>query len=274
MMTEQVAATATTPVIEGQQSNDGVWYSSFEHPDTKAVVAAKGWKSAEMAVQSYSNLEKLMGADKAGRGIVWPKDENDKDGWNNVFQKMGRPESADKYQLTVPEGQPDTLVKYMAPVFHELGLSQGQAAGLAEKWNSFAGDYAKQAEQQDVYKSEQSYASLQKEWGPAFAERTEIANRAAELAGITQEQFMSIERVLGVDAAAKMFFTFGKAAAVSENPPKGLGGNGQSFTLTPDEAKSHLEVLKRDGVFMKKWMSGDADARAQIDKLNKAMAAA
>ena len=52
------------------------------------------------------------------------------------------PESADKYELPVPEGDTGEFAKAVAPLFHQAGLSAAQAKALAEGWNAMQGEQA------------------------------------------------------------------------------------------------------------------------------------
>ena len=60
-----VADAAGAPATNTQET----WYSGLPE-ETRGMVEIKGWKGPEDAIQSYANLEKMLGADKAGRGLV------------------------------------------------------------------------------------------------------------------------------------------------------------------------------------------------------------
>jgi hypothetical protein len=45
--------------------------------------------------KSYINATKMIGQDK----VVIPNNNSTEDQWNEVYEKLGRPESADKYSL-------------------------------------------------------------------------------------------------------------------------------------------------------------------------------
>ena len=120
----------SAPVADG-------WVSSLPE-SVRGVVLNKGWKAPEDAITSYANLEKLLGADKAGRGVVLPKDDAGADEWGQFWNRLGRPEAADQYNIPLPDGDDGGFAKQAATWFHEAGLTQRQAEGLAGKWNEFA----------------------------------------------------------------------------------------------------------------------------------------
>lgn len=243
------------------------WTASFDE-GTRGLIQTKGWKSPADAIGSYVNLEKLLGADKAGRAIVPPKDDASPEEWSAFYQKLGRPDSAEGYKLGVPDGDTGEFAKVAAGKFHELGLSAKQAEGLAAWWNEYAGG----AQQQQMASFEQQSAidlqDLQKEWGPNFEANAELARRAIREAGLSSEEGQAIERALGVKKAAQVFAFLGKQFA--EAPMKGGEGAPQGrFGATPEDAKARIAALKRDQDWTAKYLAGNADARAEFERLHR-----
>ena len=104
------------------------------HGDShKDFVAGKGWKTGDDAITGYQNLEKLIGAEKAGRSVVLPKDENDVEG-NKAFRaKLGVPEKVDGY--AIPEAyrealKDDALMPHVAAAALKHGLTPKQYEGF------------------------------------------------------------------------------------------------------------------------------------------------
>ena len=90
-MDEQGSVQSGNPGEVGQaQGQQGQWYDAFPE-DVRGLVQNKGWQSPVDAIQSYTNLEKFLGADKAGRGLVLPKDDAGADEWGQVYDRLGRP---------------------------------------------------------------------------------------------------------------------------------------------------------------------------------------
>ena len=73
-----------------QQGGDGgqPWFAGFQNAEAKTFVESKGFKDPESLVTSYANMEKLLGADRAGRTVVLPKDANDAEGLKAFRAKM------------------------------------------------------------------------------------------------------------------------------------------------------------------------------------------
>lgn len=245
----------------------GEWFDGFPD-DVRGVIQNKGWKSPADAIGSYMNLEKLLGADKAGRGLVMPKDDAPAEEWSAFWGRLGRPETPDGYQLPVPEGDPGEFAKTAATWFHDVGIPAKQAQALTEKWNEYQQAVGQQMEAEWQQRSALDVQELQKSWGQQFDAQVELGRRAIREAGLSAEQAVAIERALGVKAAAEAFAKLGRAYA--EAPMKGGDGAGPgSFGATPEDAKARIAALKGDAAWAARYLNGDADARAEFERLHQ-----
>ena len=247
---------ATTPPAEKP------WFDGFADADTKAWAEKKGFKSPEAVAQSARNLEQFVGADKAGRGIVIPKDPGDKAGWDAVYSKLGRPESADKYNIPVPEGDDGEFAKSVAPLLHQAGLTQNQAEVLAKGWNEMQAKISADAAQAKEQQISVDIVDLKREWGSSYDEQYELAKRASREAGVTEESSAKLVNALGAKEAIKMFAKLGQQFA--EHRAKGLGDSMQSSTfLTPETAKARLAELSKDREWGNRVLNHPNSAEAQ-----------
>lgn len=109
------------------------------------------------------------------------------------YQKLGRPETADKYTITKPEGLPDdvpyepSIEPWFKDVSYKLNLSAKQAEGLYnEYWNFVKG--GSEANKKAV---EASVNALKDEWkGDKFKTNTAIATRAWKELGKGHDAFL------------------------------------------------------------------------------------
>ena len=258
------SASAGNPAPDAGTTPD--WTASFDD-GTRGVIQNKGWKSPADVVGSYTNLEKLLGADKAGRAIVPPKDDAKPEEWGQFYTKLGRPETADAYKLPVPEGDSGEFAKTAAGWFHEAGLNQKQAEGLSGKWNELQPAMKQQHDGKLAQQAEIDIQDLKKSWGKDFELQSELARRAMRESGLTAEEGEKIERSLGVKKAAEVFASLGKQFA--EAPIKGGEGVRGTFGLTPESAKAQIIAKQTDAEWVAKYMNGNADARAEFDRLHK-----
>ena len=220
------------------------------------LVKAKGWKGPADALLSYQNLEKVFGADKAGRTILAPKSDDDAEGWNSLYNRLGRPESADKYELPVPEGDDGSFAQAVAPVLHELGLTNKQAKGLAEWWNETSGKRIEMERESFLNRSEEEFTALRREWGAAADQNIELAKRAVAKfgadAGIDADSLERLEEAIGT---GPMLTSFAEGTFVAA---EGTTGG----ALTPQAAKNKIAGMFADQEFMARYMNRDEKIRA------------
>lgn len=265
---EQQQQAAPAPEQQ-QQAPDASksWYSGFDDI-TRGYVEQKGFKDPAAVVNSYQNLEKLMGHERAGRTMVLPKDDQDTETLGKIYDRLGRPAAPEDYKLPVPEGDAGEFAKTASKWFHEAGLSNKQAEMLAAKFNEHGGGLQAAQEAELERQRDSDFAKLEQEWGPQFEVRAEVARRAMREAGLTPEEGAQLERTLGVHKAAKAFEFFGKL--FNEHSGKGFENSGGGrFSQTPEEAKSRIDSLTKDKAWQARYFGGDADARAEFDRLQK-----
>ena len=263
-MSDEGSATAGNPTAPAAAP---AWYAP-EGLDAQTstqlgeLVKAKGWKGPADALLSYQNLEKVFGADKAGRTILAPKSDDDADGWSAVYNRLGRPESPDKYELPVPEGDDGSFAQSVAPVLHELGLTAKQAKGLAEWWNEASAKRIELEGESFSSQSEAEYKSLQQEWGAAAAQNEELAKRAvlkfSKEAGIDEDTFDAMERAIGTAKLMKLFHSIGASFAEGDFVSSEMPAAG---ALSPQQAKNKIAGMFADEEFMGRYLNSDERIR-------------
>lgn len=234
------------------------------------LVKTKGWKHPAEALLSYQNLESVFGADKAGRTILAPKGDDDAEGWNAVYQRLGRPDTPDAYELPVPEGDDGSFMKVAAQWLHEAGTSKREAQALAGKWNAYAAELAKQQEAATAAKFEADLAGLRTEWGQANDQRMELARRAfaqfGKEAGLDEGAWDALGAVVGPAPLLKLFAAVGGKFA--EGTFVGGDDRGAGFKRTPAEAQAEITKKFTDQEFMARYTHNDAKIRqAAIDEM-------
>jgi len=267
------AATTTTtaPAAPPAVSTTGFDWKSVGVDDAGVnLVNERQWKGPSDLLKSYTNLEKLTGV-PADRLIKLPKD-NDPAAWNEVYTKLGRPETADKYVIPVPEGQDATFAATAKGWFHEAGIPQVAATKLAEKWNGFIAEtQTKQAEAQ-AQRDTIQVKELQTAWGAKYDDNAKVVDRAAETFGMTQEQLTVLKSVLGPKAAMEFLYNIGSKVAVEDRAAHGMQQKGE-FTLTPDAAKAKIAELKSSRSFAQLFQSTDPkqrmEAQAEMTRLHQ-----
>lgn len=234
---------------------DNSWVNGL-NDETKAFVETKGFKDPASVLDSYRNLEKLMGAPRDK--LLKIPETDDLDGMNEFYNKLGRPKEAKEYEFELPEGAAsESFTEWAKNTFHAEGLTSDQAKGFMEKYGEFY-ESEMQAEQEQYEADVNTQKTkLTKEWGAAHEQNMMIARSAAKTLGMGTEQIDALERVLGYDGVMKMFHGVGTKTgeASFHDGDGGLAGG----ALTPGQAMAKIKELRRDKNFAQKL--GEKDAK-------------
>lgn len=253
---------------QGQQQPAIAWAPDLNDPELIGHAQAKQWASPVDAMRAHRELEKLFGADRAGRTITIPKDETDTNGWQQVFSKLGRPENADGYELPVPKDQDGAFAKQAATWFHEAGLPKWQAKRIAEKFNEFMTQGAASDAQAQAEALAAEHAQLAKDWGtgPAALVQREVARRAATKLGLTSDHIDALEKVVGYSGVMKAFAKMGEL--MGEHKAEGLDQSGGFSTMTPEQARSRRSQLMADPQWVAKAQNPNSAEWAELQRID------
>ncbi len=252
--TTGAGATATTSWIDGLPSQN------------KEYVTQKGFKDPAAIVDSYRNLETLLGAPK-DRLMKLPENMSDQKSMAEIYDKLGRPKAPTEYSWKVPEGtqaNPE-FTKFTQELFHKVGLSKAQGEQLASEWNQFAaGNQAQELQAKQAQLTTEKQA-LTKEWGAAVGDNLKMCAKAAQTFGLDKTALDKLESALGYSATMKFLHQIG--TKVGEH--NFVAGDSSAFdgALTPDRALAQINELKADKSWVQKYTSGDRSARQQMEKL-------
>jgi hypothetical protein len=246
------------------------WLDSLS-PEDKTYAESKGWKAdtpPDALFNSYKNLEKVWGADKAGRTLTLPKDASDTAALDAIYDKLGRPADPTGYEIALPEGAPTEFADKAKGWFHKAGLSTTQAKAVTEAYQALELEQAQALEQRDVTDK----AALEKEWGADYTQKVEIAKRGIAAAGLSEEEVRNLELALGPARATKMLEFYGRNYVEGQplnggQPPGGFG------SLNPAQAQAKVNELYGDANFMQRYNNPDpkirATAQAEMEELVK-----
>ena len=184
-ITQETVPVETTTTTEPTATQSNVAKSDTPvSPTTETQPVAKTWKEAiseefrndpniekfteiDALAKSYINATQMIGKDK----VAVPNKNSTDDQWNEVYDKLGRPESADKYSLNAKsEVVPidDNAIKQFAENAHQLGLNNKQAQGILEFYKNNMEGMAQQAKVDTETAQAQSTQELRQEWGREF----------------------------------------------------------------------------------------------------------
>lgn len=262
------AAPAATPAAPAAPAGHGIaWLPADADADLVGHVQNKAWGSPVDAVKGARELEKLLGADRAGRTVTVPKDDAPAEEWAKFHDRLGRPGAPEQYKLAVPEGMPAEFAKAAAAKFHELGLTARQAEALSKWWNDTGTQQtaAQEAAMQATLEAE--HKALEKDWGtgPDASARRELARRAAVHLGLDEAAIDGIERTAGYAKTLKALAKVGDM--LREGGIEGAGEVG-TFGNTPEGAKAKRAQLMADKEWVKRAMVPNSREWAELQKLD------
>ena len=258
------AAPAAAPEVQTS------WHSGFDQ-ETSGWLENRGLtkfdeKSAiPELVKGFRNAEKYIGtpADKLVKIPDW--DKADKVELDQIYSKLGRPNDPKDYNIPVPDGQPRDFADWAQGIFHEAGLSTRQASAVTAKWNEYVagmmeGDGASKAQ---AMKDQE--AGLRNEWGDAYDKYDSMAANAINSLGVKDNQLAALRDSLGFDGAMKLFANIGEKIGEAQYVSgEGRGGNGP---MTTAQAASKLAQLKNDKEWVNKYLAGNAEVNAEMNRL-------
>lgn len=240
--------------------------------NAREYVTNKGWKSPADIVTSYQNLEPKIQA----KGVLLPK-EGDAASEAEFRKAMGVPESADKYEIKLPEGAAidGAFLSTAKGWMHEAGLTPKQAQIIASKWNDFTTASLNDTAKAKLKASEEGLQAVEKEWGNQTDANKAAAQRAfkavAKDAGMEAADLDTIEEAIGTAKMLKMFAKVGNMIGEARFVDGGHTGAGSH--LTPEAARARMNELKTDRGWFAKFQAGDLAAKTEWENLIKAAAA-
>jgi hypothetical protein len=159
---------------------------------------------------------------------------------STFYNKMGRPEKDDGYELTLPEGltYSDEDMKSFRAAAHKMGLSATHAKTLFDWHTNLSIEDAKASSLKQKEDLQAIEGTLKKEWGAAYDNKKELALRAVRtFAGDDADALAALEEGLGNDPRmVKLFNKIGEA--ITEDKLKG-----NAPVYTPGENQDAINAI-------------------------------
>ena len=213
--------------------------------------------------KSYINATKMIGQDK----VAIPNNNSTEDQWNDVYAKLGRPESADKYTLDAKSevvNFDDTAIKSFAEQSHKLGLNNKQAQGILEFYKYNMEGTAQQSKIDTETAQAQAEQQLRQEWGRDFEGKVKQAGALAK-ANINPEVLdMTLSNGTRLGDHPEIIKGFAKIAGMMQEDKivATESENAQSVNNIEDEISSI--VNDRNGPY---WNKGHPDHDKMVQQV-------
>lgn len=164
--------------------------------EQSAPTVAKSWKETiseefrndpniskfteiDALAKSYINATRMIGQDK----VAIPNENSTEDQWQEVYGKLGRPESPDKYKLETASdvvSLDEGAIKSFAQNAHQLGLNNKQAQGILEFYKNSMEGSVQQARIDTETAQANAEQELRKEWGSNYDNNIKKAGSVAK----------------------------------------------------------------------------------------------
>jgi hypothetical protein len=228
------------------------------------------YQSVGDLAKGHVHLSRMM-----GNSVKIPGEDTTDEERNDFYTKLGRPETADKYEYArpdMPEGMPydEDSEKAFKQLAHDQGLSQTQLGSILDFYNKFALD--SQIDQklhmdEAYFKGE---AALQKEWGmKGYDRNVSIAQRAMkEFGGPELEKLLTEDPRGSHPALIKAFYQMG----LKSQEARPLDSEHDSSFLDVGSAQKEIESFNKSShkYYKAYWNKTDpkhAEAVAYRDRL-------
>lgn len=123
----ETSAPAETTVLGSTEGDNQDWKSTLSD-DLKNDPTLSNFKDVESLAKTVVHQQKVLGS-----RIPIPKTDEEK---AEVYNKLGRPETADKYEVSIPTDYkqyiPEEQVNQFKNVAHNIGLNNEQVNALIE----------------------------------------------------------------------------------------------------------------------------------------------
>lgn len=222
--------------------------------------------------KSYKHAATLVGADRA-QVLRLPK-APDAPEWEDVWNRLGRPEKPDGYALATPDGTPPETLTALADVFHKAGMTKQQADAVMGWYGERVQAAMTERSQRAEIGAQEAVRLLKQEWGAAYDDQVHAARQAVrEYGGEAFTKLLDETGLHSHPAVVRMMARIGASLA----EPGGLkgGGNGQATggPVTPAAAVQEIARLRGDRQFtadlMARTAPGHQAARERWDNLHR-----
>lgn len=270
-MTE-IMEVPTEPKIEAQTPAPGTeptdWMTLTDEfrngapENVKDLLTKKGYTHLGQFFDSYTEMEKFQGV---GKHLVIPEAE-DAEGWNDVYNQLGRPPTHDKYEFAY-EGDveiSEELTGQFKEYAHGLGLTQNQFNKIV---NFQLDAVAAQTQAYEIQMTEQQEANV-----TALKEKFGEVNYNAKVTGARIiADSLGIYKTLEAKGLASDPDIIMMLDTIANRTDEDVIAPQTSVTTTKSPIEERDEIMKNP-VFKDKFARGRKELMARYMELNQIIA--
>ena len=243
MADEQTTTVQDNPVVEektilGSGASDNQDWRSSLNDELKNNPTIQNIKDLESAATTLVHQQKMIGS-----RIPIPKTDEER---AELYTKLGRPETSDKYSFTIPETHSqffnEDQVKQFRNVAHNIGLSNDQAKALID-YQVKSVDYENQRRNTDMTLGKKNTEeALHKEWGYDYDNKVRAAQRAMSVYADDELTELLNTEAGNHPSVVKLFARLGED--ITEEMAKNTQNN--KLAVSPVDAKAEIAKIYGD----------------------------
>jgi hypothetical protein len=225
--------------------------------------------AALAAAKAHREAEKLIGG-PADKMIRLPE-STDAEGWRQVRLKMGVPQDEKGYDFSVVKhADGSALTDAEKATFGKKAYSLGLRPADALQ---FVSDSVKEADSGQTSSAVElagriaaEKTKLAQNWGANFEANMFVAKQTAAALGVSAEALEGLGNAIGLAATLEMFRTIGTKIGEDKFVMSHLPGD--NHVMTKEAAVDRKKALMADQVWVKAYLEGDAQKKAEMTALN------
>lgn len=259
------AAAAGTPWFNGKVESETIGYWQNKGYDVNDPVAV-----ANGLTKAYREAESKLGVPSAQLIRVPVDPTKDHDGMKVVFQRLGMPLDPKDYDFPALKGADGkvantALESALRTVANEAFLPKDAAAKVAAAVVKYNTDTQTALEAEYAATLLKEKETIKTNWGVNEAANRVVAQRGAELLGLTREDLSALEKVAGYARVMEGLRNVG--AKNGEDTFIRQPGGGADKIASVDQAKARVAELKADTAWVARYLAGDATAKREMGDL-------
>jgi plasmid replication initiation protein len=268
-MSEEGSVLAGNPVEEqgnveeSAPATSELTASEWVSDEYKSFADNKGWKNSDDVLKSYVNLEKQIGQDR----VALPNEGDDVAEWEG-WSKLGTPETADGYELNVPQGY-EEYSSDLSDWFRQEAHAAKVPASMAQRLHDAYVQRMMDGQSNSVLDQQRQFEDwgneIKKEYGTAYDEKVGMARRAVRAFG--SDNLSNMLNDTGLGNHPEMIRAFAKIGAeLSTSRQFKDSEEAGSFSMTPENARAEIARIRSHSGLTNK---GDPEHRVLNDRLTQ-----
>ena len=242
-MTEETV-TNDNLISEEPVAEDNSWQARYLPDDLKENATLQKFKDVGGLSSSYLSMQEMLGS-----RVKVPTDESTDEERGEFYNKLGRPEAPDKYELQIDERfsqSPDDLQKiqeFKTQAFQN-GYTNAQAQKAVDFYTKMIDGAMVDTEAVMGQARVSAEAVLKKEWGPAQYDKNLALSRRAfnRFADDDLKTFVNEHGIANNVAMIKFLHKIGTAFS----DPDMAGSGRDSGSVDSDSARIEIDAMMKD----------------------------